>query len=173
MGVSETTWPRKFGKSLLENIRPGGIAVFNQRGKTPEDALKVLPMEIIHQIANLDIQLYLIDAEKVARGNGLGRHTNNILANVFFKLSEVLPWDKAQGLLTNNVRKTFKLKGQDVIDRNLKGMSEALDNLYKIEYNKEEWQNLVDNCKFLWIFWYFCSSRSSLLSVCSVDCCSH
>ncbi|CAD7948280.1 unnamed protein product [Amoebophrya sp. A120] len=147
VGISETTWPRKFNTSLLETVRPNGVVVFNQKGKTPEDAEKVLPVSVLHQIAEKQVQLYFIDAERVARSNGLGRHTNNILSQVFFYLSEVIPWEKAQTLLENNVRKTFKLKGEDVINRNLKGMSEALENLNKIEYDVEKWRNIEDDTK--------------------------
>jgi homodimeric pyruvate:ferredoxin (flavodoxin) oxidoreductase len=142
IGVSETTWPRKFGASLLEHIRPGGTAVFNARGKTAEEAEKVLPQAILKQVAEKGVNLYMIDAEKVARGNGLGRHTNNILANVFFNLADIIPWEKAENLLENNVRKAFKLKGDDVVNRNLKAMSEALENLNHIKYDRAKWQGI-------------------------------
>ena len=106
---------------------------------------QVLPISVLKQIAELDVKLYLIDAERVARSNGLGRHTNNILSSVFFKLSKVLDWERAQTLLESNVKKTFKLKGEDVVARNLKGMSEALDMLYPIEYDRQKWMDLKDD----------------------------
>jgi homodimeric pyruvate:ferredoxin (flavodoxin) oxidoreductase len=144
ISCSQSSWIRKFKEQILKNIRPGGTAVLNIPQKTVEDVSAALPAIMKRMAAEKDVQLYTIDANAVAKACGLGRHTNNILSAVFFKLSEVLDVDEAIELFKGSMRKSYKAKGQDIVNRNLEAVDQAFANLHKIEFSKEEWLNAVD-----------------------------
>ena len=139
IAVSQRTWPHKFPNVMLETLKTGGAAVFNSASKTAEEFEKEMPQAIINQIGLKQAQVYAIDANKVARENGLGRHTNNVLASVFFKLSGVLPFEEAEKLLKQSMRKAYASKGEELVQRNLKAVDAAIANLVKIEAPFAKW----------------------------------
>ena len=143
IAVSQRTWPHKFPNVMLETLKPGGAIVFNSASKSSDEFLKEMPQAIINQIGKMNAQVYCIDANKVARDNGLGRHTNNVLASVFFKLSGVLPFDEAEKLLKQSMRKSYASKGEELVQRNLKAVDASIANLVKIEPSSySEWATM-------------------------------
>lgn len=75
---------------------------------------------------------------------GLGKHVNNVMQAVFYYLSKAVPQDKAIEILKNDIAKTYKHKGEKVIEMNYKAVDEALSNLIRIEV-KPEWINLSND----------------------------
>lgn len=63
---------------------------------------------------------------------------------VFFKLSQVIPWETASELLKQSVEQTYKKKGDTVIQNNQTAIDSALAGLVEITYNKDSWLNVVD-----------------------------
>ena len=98
---------------LVSDIKPGGVFLLNTVWDM-DDLEKHLPKEMKQTIANNNIQFYTINATKIAEEIGLGRRTNMIMQAAFFKLSEVMPYDKAEALLKDSVKKTY---GKDVYKR--------------------------------------------------------
>ncbi|CAK0893148.1 unnamed protein product, partial [Prorocentrum cordatum] len=145
ISCSQSTWVPKFKDQLWATIAPGGTCVLNIRQKTPEEVSEVLPAVMKRIAAERDIKLYTIDANAVAKACGLGRHTNNILTAVFFKLSEVLDVDEAISLFKDSMRKSYKAKGKDIVERNLKAVDQAFENLHRIHFPKDEWLSAVDH----------------------------
>jgi len=139
VGVSQPTWVKKFTKMMVRDIKQGGTLVINNPSKNTADCEQRFPASLLRDIANKDVQLYVIDAARVAREAKLGRHTNNILSAVFFKLSGVLPFQEAIDLLKTSMRQQYQAKGEDVVMRNVRGVDLAIENLVKIEYDKARW----------------------------------
>ena len=142
IACSQRTWPHKFPNVMLETLKDGGAAVFNSASKTAAEFAEEMPQAILNQIGAKQAQVYTIDANKVARENGLGRHTNNVLASVFFKLSGVLPFEEAETLLKQSMRKAYAAKGEELVQRNLKAVDAAIANLVKIEVPFAKWATL-------------------------------
>ncbi len=143
IAVSQRTWPHKFPNVMLETLKTGGSVVFNSASKTASELEAEMPQAILNQIGEKKANVYTIDANKVARENGLGRHTNNVLASVFFKLSGVLPFEEAEALLKQSMKKAYAAKGEELIQRNLKAVDAAIANLIKIEAPYTQWEKLV------------------------------
>ncbi|EER08083.1 pyruvate:ferredoxin oxidoreductase, putative, partial [Perkinsus marinus ATCC 50983] len=135
IAVSQRTWPHKFPRVIVETLKPGGIAVFNSASKTAEEFLAEMPEAVINQLGEKEAHIYTIDASKVARENGLGRHTNNVLAAVFFKLADIIPYESAEKLLKDAMKKAYSAKGEDLVQRNYKGVDAAIANLVEIQYD--------------------------------------
>ena len=143
IAVSQRTWPHKFPNAMLETLKPGGTVVFNSNSKSAADLEEEMPQSVLNQIGKLDAKVYTIDANKVARENGLGRHTNNVLSAVFFKLSEVIPYEQAEKLLKSSMKKSYASKGDELVQRNLRGLDSAIENLIKIEVPVSRWSSLT------------------------------
>eukprot|EP00397_Hematodinium_sp_SG-2012_P000320 GEMP01000320.1.p1 GENE.GEMP01000320.1~~GEMP01000320.1.p1 ORF type:complete len:1805 (+),score=426.97 GEMP01000320.1:80-5494(+) len=149
VAVSETVWVNRFKDHLIEHIKIGGTLVLNSPAATAAECDEHLHADLRSAIAQKEVKLYTIDANHLARSIGLGRHTNNILSGVFFKLADIIPFEQAQELLTNSMRKAYAAKGDDVVNRNIKGLDQAIQNLNRIEYDRDAWlgathQDIVD-----------------------------
>jgi homodimeric pyruvate:ferredoxin (flavodoxin) oxidoreductase len=144
ISCSQTFWIRKFKEQMWKAAKPGGTVVLNVPQKSAEEVDAVLPAIMKRTAAGRDLQVYTIDANAVAKAFGLGRHTNNRLSAVFFKLSGVLDVDEALDLFKQSMRKSYKAKGQDIINRNLEAVDQALSNLHRIHFDKAAWSTAVD-----------------------------
>ncbi|NCF52594.1 pyruvate:ferredoxin (flavodoxin) oxidoreductase [Gammaproteobacteria bacterium] len=92
-----------------------------------------LPRSVQDTIAARDIRLYVIDASRVAREAGMGKRINTVMQACFFALSGVLPREEAMRQIKRAVEKTYKRKGQSVIEQNFAAIDSALNHLCKVE----------------------------------------
>ena len=53
-----------------------------------------LPVSMKKYLAENEIDFYIINATKIAEELGLGSRTNTIMQSSFFKVAEVIPYDK-------------------------------------------------------------------------------
>ena len=92
-----------------------------------------LPQPVQQTIIDRNISFYVIDAHRVARDAGMGKRINTIMQACFFALSGVLPRDEAIASIKKAIEKTYKSKGQDVIDKNFAAVDAALDHLHEVK----------------------------------------
>ena len=64
------------------------------------------------QILSKQLKLYVIDADKVARENGMGSRINTVMQACFFALSGVLPREEAIAKIKDAIRKTYGKRGE-------------------------------------------------------------
>jgi pyruvate-ferredoxin/flavodoxin oxidoreductase len=108
-------------------------AVFLLNSPYPADAVwDELPQPVQQRILDRGIRLYVIDASSVARETDLGGRINTIMQACFFALSGVLPKDEAIRQIKQAIEKSYRSKGQDVIDQNFAAVDSALDHLYEV-----------------------------------------
>jgi len=79
------------------------------------------------------IQLYAIDANRIARDVGLAGRTNTILQTCFFAISGVLPADEAVAQIKAAIAKTYGRRGAAVVEKNQTAVDRALAGLHRIE----------------------------------------
>lgn len=92
-----------------------------------------LPCEIQQRILDKKINLYVIDAYHVARHTGMGSRINTIMQTCFFAISGVLPREEAIVKIKQAIEKTYKSKGDEVVQKNFKAVDETLANLHQVE----------------------------------------
>jgi len=78
-----------------------------------------MPKVMRAMIADKQLKLMLMDASEISVACGLPGRINSAMQTAFFMLSGVLPQDKAIAIWRKTIEKTFKKKGQAVIDKNL------------------------------------------------------
>jgi len=79
------------------------------------------------------VQLYAIDAGRIAREVGLAGRTNTVLQTCFFAISGVLPADEAIAKIKEAIAKTYGRRGHSVVERNQAAVDRALTGLHRIE----------------------------------------
>ncbi len=92
-----------------------------------------LPRPVQQIIIDRNISFHVINATEVARDAGMGKRINTIMQVCFFALSGVLPRDEAILQIRKAIEKSYRSKGQDVIDKNFAAVDAALDHLHAVK----------------------------------------
>jgi pyruvate-ferredoxin/flavodoxin oxidoreductase len=117
---------------VLQHAASGAVFLLN----SPYPADEVwdrLPLPVQQSILDMDLRLHVIDASHVAREAGMGKRINTVMQVCFFALSGVLPRDEAIRQIKHAIEKTYRAKGQAVVDQNFAAVDSALDHLYEVD----------------------------------------
>ena len=125
---------------MLKDLKKGGTFLLNCLW-TPEEIENHLPAKVKRDLARKDINFYIIDGWKIASEIGLGGRINMIMQAAFFKLSEVMPLDDAIKYLKEGIEKTYKKKGQKIVDMNCAAVDKGITAIHKVEI-PEEWADV-------------------------------
>ena len=120
---------------MTSDIKEGGTFLINTSATTVEALEDFLPAQVKRDIATKNINLYVIDAIKIAAGLGLKGRTNTILQSAFFRVNpQIMPYDKAVEYMKYMAKKSFGRKGDAVVQMNYDAIDSAAgDNLIKID----------------------------------------
>jgi len=128
---------------VLEGIKDGGTLLLNSFWSA-EDMEKNIPAAMRKTIATKNLKFYNIDAVKIAENIGLGGRINMIMQTAFFKLSKVIPFDKAVMYLKEQIEKTYGSKGDKIVQMNIDAVDLAVENLKMIDI-PASWKNAEDD----------------------------
>ena len=118
---------------VLDGVKDGGTFVLNSNW-TLADLEKHLPASMKRIIARKNLKFYNIDAVKVAQEVGLGGRINMIMQTAFFKLANVIDFEKAVELLKESIKKTYGLKGDKIVNMNIAAVEKASAALEEVKY---------------------------------------
>ncbi|HEX6221288.1 MAG TPA: pyruvate:ferredoxin (flavodoxin) oxidoreductase, partial [Acidimicrobiia bacterium] len=117
---------------VLDIAAPGAVVLLN----SPYPAESVwdrLPREAQAHVIGKNLQLWVVDADAIARDAGLGRRANTVLQTCFFHLSGLMPSQMAIGAIKEQIRKTYGKRGEVVVRRNEDAVDRAIDGLARVE----------------------------------------
>jgi len=119
---------------MTSDIKEGGTFLVNTSATTVEALEEFFPAKVKQDIAKKNINLYVIDAIKIAGELGLKGRTNTILQSAFFRVNpQIMPYDKAVEYMKYMAKKSFGRKGDAVVQMNYNAIDSAAgDNLIKI-----------------------------------------
>ncbi len=138
----KTSYVTRF--DMLDKIREGGTFVLNSPWKA-DQMVKMLPRKMRQQISDKKLKFYNIDADSIAAKVGLAPRINMPMETVMLYLAGIMPFEKAYQSLQQTIKATYMHEGGDVVDRNLKAISMALDALHEIDYASiEGWATTPD-----------------------------
>ena len=128
---------------VLEGLKKGGTFLLNCVW-SPEELEEHLPANVKKYLAENEINFYTINAVDVAVKVGLGpNRINMVTQSAFFKLSEVIPFDKAVELIKAAIKKTYGKKGDEIVKMNCDAVDGAIEALVKIDV-PASWKDAVD-----------------------------
>lgn len=130
---------------ILEGIKDGGTFVLNSNWSLA-DMEKHLPAAMKRVIARKKLKFYNVDAVKVAQEVGLGGRINMIMQTAFFKLANVLDFEKAVALLKESIKKTYGNKGDKIVNMNIAAVDKGMSALEKIDY-PAAWENATEGAQ--------------------------
>ncbi|MBR5155581.1 MAG: pyruvate:ferredoxin (flavodoxin) oxidoreductase [Clostridia bacterium] len=128
---------------VLEGLKKGGTFLLNCVW-TPEELEEHLPANVKKYLAENEIEFYTINAVDVAVKVGLGpNRINMVTQSAFFKLANVIDFDKAVELIKNAIKKTYGKKGDEIVKMNCDAVDGAIEALVKIDV-PASWKDAVD-----------------------------
>ncbi len=116
---------------VLSYAEPGGVFLLNAPFG-PDDVWDELPFEIQEQIVQKRLRLFVIDAYAVAKATFMGTRINTIMQTCFFAISGVLPRDQAIVRIKEAIEKTYKKRGDAVVQRNYEAVDATLAHLHEV-----------------------------------------
>ena len=113
---------------LLKGIKEGGTFLLNSPW-SKEEAFSHLTRDMQETIINKKIKFYNVDAEKLIKQQpGLrGKGANTVMMVAYFKVSGIIPFEQAYEGMKAMTVKTFKKKGDDVVNMNLALIDAAIN----------------------------------------------
>jgi pyruvate-ferredoxin/flavodoxin oxidoreductase len=117
---------------VLDRAAPGATLLLNTRFG-PERIWDALSRPVQERLLAKGIELYVIDAARIAREAGLAGRTNTVLQTCFFAISGVLERERAIAAIKASIAKTYGRRGEEVVVRNQTAVDHALAGLHRVE----------------------------------------
>lgn len=120
-----------YNYNVLEGLKPGGSFLLNCRwsqGELDEN----LPAAMKRYLASNNIQMYIIDAVKIAQEIGLGGRINMIMQSAFFKIADIIPAADAIKYLKDAIQKSYGKKGEKVVAMNNAAVDQGINAIVKV-----------------------------------------
>lgn len=147
VAVHVPSYLRKY--DCLRGLKDNGTFLYNSPWSV-EETKNHLPDFVKKYLALHNINMYIIDATKIAAEIGLGNRTNTILQSAFFKISGVIPYDLAVEQMKKFIVKSYGKKGEDIVNMNYAAVDRGGE-IVKVDI-PAEWANL--NCTTDFAFEY-------------------
>jgi pyruvate-ferredoxin/flavodoxin oxidoreductase len=116
---------------VLGLAAPGATLLLNCV-QPPEEVWDALPRPVQEKILAKRIEVYAIDAARIAREAGLAGRTNTVLQTCFFAISGVLPREEAIAKIKSAIAKTYGRRGAEVVARNHAAVDATLAGLHQV-----------------------------------------
>jgi pyruvate-ferredoxin/flavodoxin oxidoreductase len=117
---------------VLQSAAPGATFLLNSPYPTDE-IWDRLPIDVQEQIIRKQLKFYAIDANQIARNNGMGSRINTVMQTCFFALSGVLPREEAIVKIKQRIEQTYGKKGAEIVRMNIQAVDNTLENLHQVQ----------------------------------------
>ncbi|HKK41355.1 MAG TPA: pyruvate:ferredoxin (flavodoxin) oxidoreductase [Bacteroidales bacterium] len=125
---------------MLKGLKKNGTFLLNSIWDAGETK-KRLPDHMKKYLAANNINFYIINATQIAEEIGLGTRTNTIMQAAFFKVANVVPYEKAESEMKKAIYKSYGKKGEDVVKMNYDAVDQG-SNVEKVEV-PADWANIT------------------------------
>ncbi|MFO7865796.1 MAG: pyruvate:ferredoxin (flavodoxin) oxidoreductase, partial [Candidatus Aminicenantes bacterium] len=116
---------------VLSGIKKNGIFLLNSKWDS-KDVFNHLTRDMQETLLEKKVKVYNIDALKIAQEVGLGNRISTVMQAAFFKISGVLPEEKAIKLIKEAIKKTFIKKGENIVKMNWEAVDKAVEALEEV-----------------------------------------
>jgi len=117
---------------VLERAAPGARFLLNSPWPASE-VFDHLPREVQEQVLDKRLELFVVDADRVAREVGMGGRINTVMQPCFFALAGVLPAEQALAAIRASIEKAYAKRGPAVVKRNLAAVDRSLEALEAVK----------------------------------------
>jgi pyruvate-ferredoxin/flavodoxin oxidoreductase len=117
---------------VLKLAQPGATFLLNSP-YGPGEVWDHLPVTMQQDLLEKKLKLFVINADQVADEVGMGRRINTIMQTCFFAISGVLPREEAIAAIKKAIEKTYKKRGEAVVQKNFAAVDTALAHLHEVK----------------------------------------
>jgi len=125
---------------MLKGLKKNGIFLLNSIWDA-EETKKRLPDSMKKYMAENHINFYMINATEIAKELGLGSRTNTIMQAAFFKVANVIPYEKAETEMKKFINKSYGKKGENIVKMNYAAVDKGSE-VVKVEV-PAEWAKIT------------------------------
>lgn len=125
---------------MLKGLKKGGTFLLNSIWDV-EETKNRLPDHMKKYLAVNEINFHIINATLIAEEIGLGSRTNTIMQSAFFKLANVIPYDKAEEEMKKAILHSYGRRGEEVVRMNYEAVSRG-SQVEKVEV-PAEWADII------------------------------
>jgi homodimeric pyruvate:ferredoxin (flavodoxin) oxidoreductase len=118
---------------MADKLKEGGVFCLNSPWTSLELLEKNLPESLKRTLFDKKAKLFNIDAFSIAENAGMGRMINVAMSAAFFKLSNVIEYEKAIELFKGAIKKSYSHRGESIVAKNYKMVDETVEKIQKIE----------------------------------------
>ena len=122
---------------MVSALKVGGVFLLNCPWDKDE-LEKQLPASMKNKLAEKKARFYTIDAVKLAASVGMGGRINTTMQAAFFKLADIIPYEKADEYMKAYAKKSYAKKGDEVVKMNWAAIDVAISGLNEVKV-PEEW----------------------------------
>ena len=130
VAVHNQTYLTKY--NVLKGLKKNGTLVINTEWNL-EELTKLLPNDIKYDVFDKKLKVYTIDAYSIAKKLGLGSKINLIMQAAFFKLLNIISYEKAKEQMKAFALKSYGKKGEAVVKMNYDAIDSAEANLKQLD----------------------------------------
>ena len=118
-------------RDILSTIKDGGIFLLNAP-YPPSEVWSRFTQETQRVIIEKKLRVFVINADELARNNGLRGRINTIMQACFFAIFGVLERNQAIKAIKEAIQKSYAKAGRGVIEANLSAVDQSLNHLHEI-----------------------------------------
>ena len=122
---------------MVTSLKEGGVFLLNSQWSAEEMETQ-LPVVMKQILAKKKARFYNINATEIALKAGMGNRINTTMQAAFFKLADIIPYDKADQYMKDYAKKTYGKKGDAIVKKNYDAIDHAIEGLVEIKI-PEEW----------------------------------
>ncbi len=126
---------------MLRGIKEGGTFLLNSLWDA-EETKRRLPDKVKRTLAEKDIRFFIINATQIAEDIGMSGRTNTIMQAAFFKVANVIAYEKAVTDMKNAIKKTYGKKGDDVVNLNNAAVEKGGDMVVEVKI-PADWKTIT------------------------------
>ncbi len=117
---------------MARDLKQGGVFLLNSPYSL-EELKDILPDTFLKDLKDKGAKLYVVNANEIAEQSGLGNRINVIMQACFFKLTGIIEYEKVEELLIEAAKKTYKRKGEAIVNANVTAITNATKGLVEID----------------------------------------
>ena len=118
--------------NIIAGLKKGGTFLLNTDWSDEKLGKKLQP-DMKRYIVDNNINVYTVNAVKIAGELGLGGRFNMVMQAAFFKLANIIPIDDAVKYLKDAIEKSYGAKGQNIVDMNCAAVDKGIEALHKVD----------------------------------------
>jgi pyruvate:ferredoxin (flavodoxin) oxidoreductase, homodimeric len=117
---------------VLRLAEPGATLLLNS--PFGDRTWEHLPVEVQEAVLALRLEVWTVDADRVARDVGLPGRINTIMQTCFFALTDLLPADEALAAIKESIEQAYGSRGGPIVSVNLEAVDRAVPALQRLAH---------------------------------------